>query len=87
MVRARANSPAAGELRQQAGGEIMPLMLVGLNVVGVTPLITLRSNVSVWLGAPASRMKITFLAVFFGVAPAAEISAASRVALGENTMP
>ena len=39
----------------------MPLTVSGLNEAGVTPLTTFRSKVSVWLGAPASRMKITFL--------------------------
>jgi hypothetical protein len=45
-------------------GHTMPLMLVGLKLVGVTPLTSLKSNVSVWLGAPAIRMKMTFLALF-----------------------
>ena len=54
----------------------MPLIVAGLNVVGVTPLTTFKSKVSVWLGAPASRMKITFFAVFLVVAPAVATSAA-----------
>src|SRR4030081_2803182 len=45
-------------------GHMMPLILTGLKLVGVTPLTSLKSNVSVWLGAPAIRMKITFFALF-----------------------
>src|ERR1022692_4442020 len=48
-------------------GQLMPLIIVGLKLAGVVPLITFRSNMSVWLGAPAIRIKITFLAVFFNV--------------------
>ena len=33
----------------------------GANDAGVTPLTILKSNVSVWLGAPAIRMKITLI--------------------------
>src|SRR5216683_3069931 len=45
-------------------GHRTPLMLAGLKSAGVTPLTGLKSNVSVWLGAPAIRMKMTFLALF-----------------------
>ena len=57
-------------------GKYIPLMVAGLKAVGVTPLIILKSKVSVWLGAPAIRMKITFCAVPLGVAPAVATSAA-----------
>jgi len=46
-------------------GHITPLAVAGANVAGVTFGTTFKSKVSVWLGAPASRMKITFLAVFW----------------------
>src|SRR5712692_3420929 len=42
----------------------MPLMVAGAKSDGVTPGTILKSNVSIWLGAPASRMKMTFLALF-----------------------
>src|SRR5437660_1811722 len=42
------------------------------------PLTIFRSNVSVWLGAPASRMKITFCALPLDVAPPPDPSAALR---------
>src|ERR1035438_3848326 len=45
-------------------GNRTPLVVVGLNVAGVVPFRTLRSKMSVWLGAPASRMKMTFFALF-----------------------
>src|SRR5690349_20117513 len=45
-------------------GNTIPLLVSGLKVEGVVPFTTFRSNVSVWLGAPARRMKMTFFAVF-----------------------
>ena len=48
----------------------MPLMVSGLKVAGVTPVTILRSNVSVWLGAPSRQMKTTFFAVPLGGAAA-----------------
>ena len=42
----------------------MPLSVSGLKVAGVMPGTIFKSKVSVWLGAPASRTKITFFAVF-----------------------
>ena len=57
-------------------GNSVPLMVSGLKLAGVTPETILRSNVSVWLGAPASRMKMTFLAVFLVVTPEDVTSAA-----------
>jgi hypothetical protein len=51
-------------------------MVSGAKEAGVTPLTILKSKVSVWLGAPAIRMKITFCAVFLVVTPAAATSAA-----------
>src|SRR5713226_8885739 len=56
------NCPACFGIRP--AGQLMPLMLVGLKAAGVTLSTTFRSKVSVWLGAPAIRMKMTFLAVF-----------------------
>src|SRR5579872_1731084 len=50
-------------------GHKIPFTVSGLKEAGVTPCTFLRSNVSVWLGAPASRIKITFLAVFFVCPP------------------
>ena len=46
-------------------GHITPFTVCGLKLVGVVPGTTFRSNVSVWLGAPASRMKMQFCAVAF----------------------
>jgi hypothetical protein len=40
------------------------LITVGLKSEGVVPETTFRSNVSVWLGAPVMKTKITFFAVF-----------------------
>ena len=56
----------------------MPLTVAGLckPCGAALTLASFRSNVSVWLGAPAIRMKITFCAVPLGVAPAAATSAA-----------
>ena len=48
-------------------GHKMPLMVSGAVAAGVTPVVILKSNVSTWLAAPASRMKMTFCAVFFAV--------------------
>ena len=57
-------------------GQFNPLTMVGLKFEGVTPLTTFRSKVSVWLGAPASRMKMQFLAVFCIVTPVWVVSSA-----------
>ena len=47
-------------------------MVSGVKVAGVMSVTILRSKVSVWLGAPASRMKMTFCAVpLDAVAPVA----------------
>src|SRR5258708_18189481 len=54
----------AASLGIRPAGQLTPLMLVGLKAAGVTPSTTFRSKVSVWLGAPAIRMKMTFFAVF-----------------------
>ena len=55
----------------------MPLTVSGLcKPAGVTDVAVFRSKVSVWLGAPAIRMKITFCAVPLVVAPAVATSAA-----------
>jgi hypothetical protein len=59
------------------GNSVLPYM-VGLKLAGVHGP-TLRSNVSVWLGAPAMRTKITFLAVFFGVTAALATVSKGRV--------
>ena len=48
----------------------MPLTVAGWKFAGVTPFTILRSKVSVWLMAPVSRMKMTFLALFCVVTPA-----------------
>ena len=45
-------------------GNATPFTVSGANADGVVPFTTFRSNVSVWLGAPARRMKITFFALF-----------------------
>ena len=45
-------------------GKATPLMVSGLKSLGVTPGTSLKSNVSMWLGAPASRMKMHFRALF-----------------------
>ena len=59
----------------------MPLTVSGLckPAGAVLTLASFRSKVSVWLGAPAIRMKITFCAVFLVVTPAV---AASRAFAG-----
>ena len=57
-------------------GHRTPLTVSGWKVSGVTPGAILRSKVSVWLGAPASRMKMTFLAVLRVVTPALQSSSA-----------
>src|SRR5690242_14595721 len=57
-------------------GKTMPLLVSGLKLAGVIPGTILKSNVSVWLGAPAHKMKITFFAVFIAVTEAPEVSAA-----------
>src|SRR3954451_20488627 len=44
-------------------GQVTPLIVSGWSEAGVSGDI-LKSKVSVWLGAPVSRMKITFLALF-----------------------
>src|SRR5690242_11516108 len=65
MDRTRQTSPSCAPiLGISPVGQFNPLIIVGLKSVGVTPFNTLRSKVSVWLGAPASRMKMTFLALF-----------------------
>ncbi len=65
-------------------GKRMPLMVSGLKLAGVTFATTFRSNVSVWLGAPASRMKMTFFAVFFVVTPELRYVPRSGVALRQE---
>src|SRR5438128_1563771 len=45
-------------------GQLGPLITDGLKFDGVVPFRTLRSNVSTWLGAPASKIKMQFLALF-----------------------
>lgn len=47
-----------------AVGHKVPLMRSRLRLLGVTPEIIFRSNVSTWLGPPSIRMKMTCLAVF-----------------------
>src|SRR5207244_7515978 len=59
-------------------GQVRPLTVSGLSDAGVSGDI-LKSNVSVWLGAPVSRMKITFLALFCVVTAVELISAAEAV--------
>ena len=57
-------------------GQTTPLMVSGWSEAGVLGDI-LKSNVSVWLGAPVSRMKMTFLALFCVVTVDDLISAAA----------
>src|ERR1043166_2615670 len=65
-------------------GQLIPFTVVGLKEAGVTPEMTLRSKVSMWLGAPASRIKIVFLALFWVATPALVTSAARRYRLARN---
>jgi len=52
-------------------GQSIPLTLVGLKLDGVTPFTIFKSKVSVWLGAPVNKMKMTFSALLIVVTPAA----------------
>src|SRR5690242_18422384 len=63
MERTIAKSPAAAaSFGISPVGKSTPFIVSGLNSGGVTPSINFRSNVSVWLGAPVSKIKMTLRA-------------------------
>src|SRR5437016_8972860 len=65
MDRTSATSPnCAPSLGSRPMGQLIPLTMVGVKFVGVTPFTTFKSNMSVWLGAPAIKMKMQFFALF-----------------------
>src|SRR5450755_1044600 len=45
-------------------GQLILPIIDGAKLAGVTPFTTLRSNMSVWLGAPAIMTKMQYLALF-----------------------
>ena len=63
--RAMAISPAcAASFGNTPVFHVTPLIVSGLNAVGVTPSSIFRSKVSVWLGAPVNSTNRTLSAVF-----------------------
>src|SRR5512138_2861150 len=73
-------------LGSKPAGQSTPLIVVGAKSGGVHEP-TRRSNVSVWLGAPARRMKMTFLAVFSRIASGFQETVCANISIGEAKYP
>src|SRR5262245_58154224 len=67
-------------------GQSMPLIVVGEKSFGVHDP-TRRSNVSIWLGAPGNRMKMTFFAVLSRVTSGFQVVVCANVSIGEAKYP